>query len=187
MCTLSPFVVSKFILFFRTENIVDFCASCEWLKQYGLVKKIESYHKFYNPVKSVVFKISLPYITLSVPHYFFKDSARTLKTIVHWVPSVHRTSLLRIRQESNQSAPEAFLCSCFMCISVMIGSAFSSSTWLSLFSIWLLCSSPRCQGQCALWSAQLILQRPLLKRSAPDLTCCAQTSILPLGPSPTPP
>lgn len=47
-----------------------------------------------------------------------------------------------------------------------ISSAFSSSTWLPLFSIWPLCSSPRCQGQCALWSAQAILQLHLFKSSS---------------------
>lgn len=64
------------------------------------------------------------------------------------------------------------VCSCLMRI--------LSDDWLAFqpvhlalapLSIWPLCSSARCQGQCALWSACSIFQpSPFLEPAAPDLS-----------------
>lgn len=67
---------------------------------------------------------------------------------------------------------------------VMISSAFISCWLLVLLLIWPLCSSPRCQEQCALRSAQSIFQLHLLKLTGPDLTHLNESSIS-LNPWPT--
>lgn len=61
------------------------------------------------------------------------------------------------------------LCSCLMRISSDDWFAFQLvHLALAPLSIWPLCSSARCQGQCALWS--IFQPSPLLKPAAPDLS-----------------
>lgn len=141
------------------------------LKQYRLVKQF-IIRSFYSPIKLFVFSFNLP--TLALPNSY------------HNTFSILKTIIINDPQEKYSVCSSGLSLQLLHVISVMISSALSSSTWLWLFSIWPLCSSARCQGQCALWSAwvliwnslPLISLRPLPSPWAPhSLNCRMRTQI----------